>query len=402
MENERKKLLATAQELKNKGAEIITIGGGDPIEYGFINKYASDALIQVSKKGLHMYSYWTNCLSDLKKAIVEFEKKYRNVDYSHEDIILTPGVAGAFQVIHYALLGAGDEIITFEPTHYLTGPTSYFYIFQSKVVAVCTLEVNDWKPNLEELRERISKRTKAIVIVNPNNPTGSVYDEKTLRSIVDIAGEYCLPIISDEIYGLLTFGNVKAKSIAQVASDVPAIVLSGISKVFMCPGWRVGYIAIHDPQGKMAEIIKAAKAISALYGHATSCMATPILYASITAYKGSINEAQRMMQQLQVPRDFTVKRLNEIQGIMCTKPKGTFFAFPHVYAIDPHGKWKTDEDFLIELLKEEHILFSFPGSIFGNSGYGHFRTLLLPELKTLEEVYDRLERFIIKHGVSER
>lgn len=393
-ENGRAKLLTLAKKLQNAGTEILTIGGGDPVQYGFINRYLSNVLIQAAEKGLHMYSYWIDCLSDLKNAITQFEKKHRNVDYNVEDIILAPGVAGAFQVIHYSLLDAGDQVVTFEPTHYVTGPTSYFHIFGSTVTTSRSIEEEDWKPDLEQLRMKINDKTKVIVIVNPNNPTGATYDEKTLTEIVNIAGEYDIPIISDEIYGLITFDDLEVKSIAEIADDVPSIVLSGMSKVFLSTGWRVGYIGFHDPQEKIVEVKKTVKMMAESYGHASSCIATPILYAAIAGFRESPEGAKEMMKQLQVRRDFTYKCLTEIEGISCTKPKGAFYAFPRVNAI---GKmWKSDEEFLLELLKDEHLLFSFPGSMYGNSGYGHFRTLLLPQLEILKEAYNRLERFMAK------
>jgi len=396
---ERQRLLAFAKKLKDAGKEIITIGEGDPVQFGFVNEFLSNFLAKAAEMKLHMYPYATTYQSDLKHAIAEFEKKHRYANYSAEDIILTPGVAGAFQVLHYALLDPGDEIVTFEPSHYLTGPASYLQYFQSKVKACKTTETDDWSPHPEELRKMINERTKAIVLGYPNNPTGAVSDEKTLKDIIDVAGEHDLPIVSDEIYCLLTFDGVEVKTISLLAKDVPAIMLSGMSKVFMATGWRVGYMCFHDPQEKISEVVEAMKKVATSYGHASSCIPTPILYAATEAFrKAPLKEAKEMMRQLQVRRDFTWKRLNEIEGMRCTKPKGAFYAFPHLDAIGEI--WKTDIDFLFELLEQEHVLFSFPGSMYGNSVSTHFRTLLLPKLEVLEIVFDKLERFLSKRTKS--
>jgi len=157
----RKKLMSLARELKNKGTEVLTIGAGDPVQFGFINQFLSNALILAAQKGLHMYAYATTFQIDLKHAIAEFEKKYRNVDYSAEDVILTPGVGGAWQVIHYTLLDAGDEMMAFEPSYYFTGPASHLHVFQSKVTPCRTVETTDWKPDFGVRSKQRGDRRRA-------------------------------------------------------------------------------------------------------------------------------------------------------------------------------------------------------------------------------------------------
>lgn len=382
-------------EREKAGKKVFELYEGDPVLFGYSNQPLSNHLIQAVKEGWHMYPAMTPWRRRLRNAISTFEKRYRNVDYSPEDVILAPGVAGCYQVLHYTLFDAHDEILAIEPTHYLTGPTSYLYYFQSNVISCRSEKTKNWEPDLEELRGKITNRTKGIVVVNPNNPTGVIHKNRILRSIIDIAGEYDIPIIADEIYGLITFDDVKAESIAAIAKDVPVIILNGISKLFMRTGWRVGYMCFHDPQEKMSEVLKVAKKIAESYGHATTCIPTPILVAATKTFEGSIDAGREMVKRLQNHRDFTYKRLNEISGISCPKPEATLYAFPGVHAIGE--VWKTDADFILELLKEEGIIFR-PGSVYGRSGAGHFRTLLLPELQILKEVYDRLERFMIKHS----
>ena len=385
------KLRALKKEMADLGVDVLSLGAGDPSMHGFENKPLSSALVRAAKEGWNMYPYSTPFEDELKKAVANFEKRERNVEYSSEDIILTPGVAGAFQVLHYTLLDPSDEVLTFEPGHYLTGPSTYMYVFESKVVPCRTIEEKDWEPDLEEMRSKMSNKTKVIVISNPNNPTGAVYNEKILKEIVDVAGEYDVPIVSDEIYGLLTF-ETKAISLAEVAKEVPIIVLSGMSKIFQRTGWRLGYIAFHDPDNKMMELTRTAKRVAKLYGHATTCIPTPILFAAIHAFKGSTKSAKTMVEQLKPRRDYTWKRLNEIDGVTCTKPQGGFYAFPHIPQISQ--KWKSDEHFAQELLKQEKLMLPFVGSIFGKSGIAHMRVIFLPQIQTIQEGLRRLERFI--------
>jgi len=231
--------------------------------------------------------------------------------------------------------------------------------------------------------------------VNPNNPTGAVYSERALKEIVNIAGENDLPIISDEIYGLITFDGIVAKPTAEVAKDVPVIALSGMSKIFMRTGWRVGYICFHDPEGKISELSRVIKRVAGLYGHGITTMPTSILFAATKAFQGSIDAGIEMTKKLQVNRDITMKHIQEIEGVTCVKPKGTLYCFPKVHEI---GKtWKTDEEFMLDLLKDKDVLFN-RGSGYGDSGFGHFRLLLLPDQTIIDDALNRLEHFLQQHS----
>lgn len=384
-------LSRTKKELERAGKEIIDLAVGDPVAGGFINQQLCEELIQVAKVDSNSSSIGRDTtILKLKEAIANFEKKYRRVEYSSDEILITPGVAGAFNVIHNALLNSGDEILTPDPAHYLSWPSTYLRLFQARPVGSRTEEGRNWEPDLEDLRRNITSKTKAIIIINPNNPTGAVYPEKTLKNIADIAAECNLPIISDEIYGLITYDGMEARSTASIAGEVPVIVLSSISKIFVALGWRVGYMAFHDPRGKIKDIFEVAQGVSYAYGHLVSGMPTPILAAAARVYSRPPTAGKEMVHQLQTRRDYAHKHLNEISGISCTKPNGGMFCFPHVHSM-PEAR--TDEDFALRLLREQSILVN-PGSYFGASGRRHFRTSLLPKLEVLENSYGRLEKFM--------
>ncbi|NIM44736.1 MAG: aminotransferase class I/II-fold pyridoxal phosphate-dependent enzyme [Nitrososphaeria archaeon] len=401
------------EELERKGKRVIGLYDGDVVLFGHSNPPLSEILAQAAWEGWHMYPSSTTWQSQLRETIAEFERSYRGVKYKVEDVILTPGVSGCYRLLHNTLLDPGDELLALEPAHYLWGPSSYMYCFDSKIVTSGCDEANDWEPDLDELRAAMSEKTKGIILDHPNNPTGAIHSDNALKQIVSIAGEYDIPIISDEIYGLITYDGAEAKSMPTLAGDVPVIVLSSMSKRFMKPGWRVGYMCLHDPQGKMEEYSKILRKVALIYGHATSNIATPILVAATRAFRRSLAglqsefrdvggvestetdfEEREMLRNLQRRRDFTWRRLNEIEEVRCTKPKASLYAFPHVEAID--DSWKTTEEFILELLKEEGIMFA-PGNLFGKSGVGHFRTLLTPNLEILEEAYNRLEGFLKRH-----
>lgn len=367
----------------------------DPVVAGFENPFLSKYLIQTARERWNMYPDNSDWENRLKEAVANFERRERHLESTPEDIVPCPGCAGAFNVLHHALLDPGDEVVISDPSHYLTGPTSYWSYFSARPVAYRCKEEDDWEPDLDDLRAKLSSKTKALFINNPNNPTGAVYDENLLRRIVDIAGEHDLPIISDEIYGLITYDGLKATSVATVSGDVPTITVSGFSKFFMGPGWRVGYMLFHDPSGKIKTLEETIKKVAHVYGFSTDGMATPILVAATRVYENehAYRPGRKMTKRLQVRRDFTWKRLNEIQGISCVKPRGAFFAFAHVQGIGEI--WKHDEDFLISLLNEEQVAFD-AGSWYGECGFAHFRVVFLQDLKVLEKAFDKLERFMKK------
>jgi len=397
----RDTFLDAIKERRAAGKEVLDIQAGDPVVWGFTYQNLSRHLINIIKEGWHMYPPSSPWEMNLRNAIVQFEKKYRGVGYSPDDIIVAPGVAAVMSLLHYAILEQGDEVISWNPSHYLAAPTKYWPYIGAKPIVCKTLEEEDWKPDIDDLRKRITARTKAIFVNSPNNPTGAVYDDKVLKEIINIAGQHEIPIISDEIYGLITFGGVEAHSMPTLSKDVAIIMLSGMSKIFMRPGWRVGYMCIHDPRGNLEEVRKAIKKIAKAYGHGPSCMPTPILGAASRIYEDAVEnglqESAEMIKELERRKTYTMKRFNQMKGVKCSDPKGALYAFPRILGI---GKaWKTDTEFLLDLLKEEGVMFD-PGSSYGTLGESHIRTLTMPKIEILETVYNKLEHFLAKRGTA--
>lgn len=402
---------AIAESYEKKRIKWYRLLGADCPLTGHRNNALRSILIEVIKEGWDYYPSETDCLYDFKEAVTIFERRNRKVGYDPEDIIAVSGVAAGWQLIHNVILEPGDEIVVAEPAHYLTGPASYMYYLGAKVVQVPMIEEEQWALDLSALRRAVTDKTKAIVVDHPNNPTGHIYGEKERKSIVDVAGEHNIPIISDELYCEITYDGNESPSMAAISGDVPVVVMTSFSKLFMAPGWRVGYVAFHDPQGKMTDVKKACTRLAETYGHTTTSIPLPILVAATRALlrmgrvhdevawaqdvKGPMDESMDMLKKLQERRDYTYKRLCEIDGIDVVNAMATLYMFPKVEGI---GKiWKTTEDFLLELLKEERVAFS-NGLDYGDGGFGHFRTLFLNDIDVLEEVYNRLDRFMKKRA----
>ncbi len=243
----------------------------------------------------------------------------------------------------------GDEILFPGPTY--SPYIAYTKFFEGTPVAYETIEKEGWVPNIDDLRNKISPKTKAIVITNPNNPTGSVYSEKYLKEIIDIAGENNLPIISDEIYDQLTYEKPFV-STAALTNDVPIIGLNGFSKVYQMTGWRLGYMYFKG-QGKILDDLKMGVEKQC---RIRLCANTPVQIAGAAALNGPQGFVKGIVEKLKQRRDYAYKRLNEIEGVSTTKPEGAFYIFPKIEDVGEGKRWKNDLEFVIQLLKETGVL----------------------------------------------
>jgi aspartate/methionine/tyrosine aminotransferase len=291
-----------------------------------------------------------------------------------------------------SLVDPGDEILFPGPTYppYI----SYAKFFGGAPVAYETIEEEGWQPNVDDLRSKVSKKTCALVITNPNNPTGAVFGKKVVKQMLDIAAENDLLVISDEIYDRLTFTDDFA-STARLAKDIPVVGLNGFSKVYRMTGYRLGYVYFKAQGNQLNELKQAIEKECRI----RICANTPVQKAGVAALNGPQNEVQDYVAKLKQRSEYSWKRLNEIEGISCAKPEGAFYVFPKIH--DVGSQWKTDLDFVLHLLKETGVL-TVNGSGFDPIyGAGHFRAVTLPPIETQEEAFNELERFMKKKPKKE-
>ncbi|ASJ16892.1 alanine aminotransferase [Thermococcus chitonophagus] len=371
-----------ARELEKKGIKVIRLNIGDPVKFDFQPpEHMKEAYCKAIKDG-HNYYGDSEGLLELREAIVEREKKKNGVDITPEDVRVTAAVTEALQLLFGALLDPGDEVLIPGPSY---PPYTGLVKFLGGVpVEYRTVEEDGWQPDIDDLRRKITERTKAIAVINPNNPTGALYEKKTLKEILNVAGEYDIPVISDEIYDLMTYEG-KHVSPGSLTKDVPVIVMNGLSKVYFATGWRLGYLYYVDPENKLAEIREAVDKLARI----RICPNTPAQFAAIAGLTGSMDYLEEYMKKLKERRDYIYKRLNEIPGISTTKPQGAFYIFPKI----EDGPWKDDKEFVLDVLHNAHVLFVH-GSGFGEYGRGHFRAVFLPPVEILEEAMDRFEKFM--------
>ncbi len=385
-----------AEDISRSGKKPVKVYGADVLDWGHKSEEITDVLAKAVKEGWGgHYMGHTSLLPELKKAFAGFEREQRGVDCDEDDIIPVSGIGPGWSLLHYSLLEPGDEMVCLQPAHYFWNPATQLRQYGAKAVGADTIEDGDWRPDIEDLRRKITRRTKAVVMVHPNNPTGTVYPEKSVKAVLDVAGENDLAVISDEIYDLITYDGVRTKSAAAISSDVPVITTYSTSKFFMNPGWRIGYLHVHDPSDRMKAYTMTLKQVARAYGGAQSTIPTFLAAAATRVFMGPFSFKKPFLAKLQKSRDSTYRWLNQIEGIRCTRPQGSIYAFPRVEGVG--RRWPNIQKFLTEFAKKEGVAF-VPGSYFGPQGEGHFRTLLLPDIRVLDDVYGRLERFMKANG----
>lgn len=375
-------ILLPARELENKGIELLKLNIGDPNKYDFDTpEHIKRALCDAVMTGDNGYSPSEGEL-ELREAIMERQRE-RGADIDVSDIVITTGVSESLSLLYGALLSPGDEILIPGPSY---PPYTALAKFVSAVpVAYRTLEEEDWQPDVDDIKRKITEKTKAIAIINPNNPTGALYPKETILEIINICGENNLPLISDEIYDRIVFDGT-FYSPTQLTKDIPIIVFNGMSKVYVAPGWRVGYTAFVNPHGELDSIIDGYLRQARVRISANA----PCQRAYAAALRGPQDHIKELVRKIKERRDFFYKRINEIRGLSTRKPEGAFYIFPKIES----AKWVDDKQFVLDVLQNAHVVLVHGSGFDQTYGKGHFRSVLLPPMETLEKALDAIEQFM--------
>ena len=380
-------VIDNAGEAIKNGKKIFPLNIGDPVAFDFPTPdHIKQALIEAVKTNKNYYSP-SEGIPELKQAIIGKEKKVNNVNIPKGNVVITSGVSEGIQMLLSSLVEDGDEILVPGPAYppYI----SYSKFWNGKPITYETLEGENWQPNPEDIRKKISEKTQAIILINPNNPTGAITNKKIVKKILDIAGEHNLTVISDEIYDQIRYVE-EFVSTSKLAKDIPVVGLNGFSKVYLMTGWRLGYVYFHDQNDELKNLKEAIEKQARI----RICASTPVQMAGIAALNGPQNHVADMVNKLKIRRDYSWKRLNEIEGISCTKPEGAFYVFPKIRDIG--SKWKTDIEFVVELLQDTGVLLVHGSGFDPIYGSGHVRGVFLPPIETLEQAFNRVEQFMKK------
>ncbi len=380
-------VIVNAARISEMGKKIFYLNIGDPVAFDFPTpNHIKQALIEAVQSGENNYSP-SEGNPELRKAIVEKEKLINEVDITSENVLITSGVSEGIRMLMSSLVEKGDEILVPGPAY--SPYISYSKAYDGTPITYETIEEERWQPNIEDLRRKISEKTRVIVIINPNNPSGALYREKVVKRILDIAGEHDLLVLSDEIYDQIRYTEDYV-STAHLAKDLPVVVLNGFSKVYLMTGWRLGYMYFYEPNGELDELKKAIMKEQRI----RICSNTPVQMAGIAALRGPQDHIKVMVEKLRLRRDYAWRRLNGIEGISCAKPEGAFYVFPKIR--DVGSKWKTDMEFAVELLLETGVLLVHGSGFDPIYGAGHVRGVFLPPIETLEQAFNEVERFMNK------
>uniref|UniRef100_A0A7C4JRZ5 alanine transaminase n=1 Tax=Thermodesulfobacterium geofontis TaxID=1295609 RepID=A0A7C4JRZ5_9BACT len=376
-------IVEASEEAKKRGKDLIYLNIGDPVKYGFKTpKSIIEAVCKALQKNYNSYSE----SSGIPEAIKAIEANALKRGIKPVDIYITQGASEAIEFAISALVNSEENILLPCPCY----PLYQAIVSKFRIEARYYLldEDKNWEPDIESIEPLIDKKTRAIVIINPNNPTGAIYSKETLERIVEIAKRYNLVILSDEIYDqYILEDNLKYVSIASLSDEVPVITFNGLSKNYFAPGFRIGWGIISGPKDLLEDYIEAIHKLA----RTRLCAPHPLQYAIPVALNNENHYIKEVIQMLRRRRDILVEGLNQIPSISCVKPLGAFYAFPRLEI--PHID---DLEFTKKLILEEGVVVVH-GSGFGQKpGTKHFRIIFLPEEKILEEALERIERFIKK------
>lgn len=373
-----------ASEVAKSGKEMLYLNIGDPNLFDFSTpKHLIDKTYEAMLANKCGYAPSSGIPAAVKA--IEGEAQRKGIE-NILDIFVTTGASEAIELCLTALLNEGDNILTPTPGY------SLYTAVQSKLQAYENPyymdESNGWQPDVEDIKSKINEKTRGIILINPNNPTGSVSDEKTLREIVALAKQHNLIIFADEIYDKLIIDeDKKFVSIASLDKDVPCITFGGLSKNYLAPGFRIGWGIISGRKEQLANYIEAVNKML----RARLSANHPEQYAIAPALEGDHTHLKVAMGKLKSRRDLTIKMLNEIPGISCVRPDGAFYAFAKIELKN------SDDHFVKELLRETGVVI-VPGSGFGQRpGTSHFRVVFLPQEEVLAKAYEKIAEFYTKY-----
>ncbi len=379
-------VLKHAKRLEDEGQRILKLNIGNPAPFGF---EAPEEILQDVIRNLPISQGYSDSkgLFSARKAVMQYCQQKNIEGVTIEDIYLGNGVSELIVMALQALLNNGDEVLIPAPDYPLwTAATS---LAGGKAVHYLCDEQSDWYPDLADIKAKISRNTKAILLINPNNPTGAVYPKEVLEQIVEIARQHNLVIFSDEIYDKILYDGAQHISTASLAPDVLCLTFNGLSKSYRVAGFRSGWVIISGPKHKAKSYIEGLDILANM----RLCANVPAQHAIQTALGGyqSINDLVLPHGRLYEQRNRAWELLNAIPGVSCVKPMGALYAFPK---IDPKVcPIHNDEKFVLDLLLQEKLLI-VQGTAFNWPWPDHFRVVTLPRVDDLELAIGRIGNFL--------
>jgi alanine-synthesizing transaminase len=389
-------VLDRAREMEEEGQRIIKLNIGNPGVFGFDvpEEIQQDVIRNITKSGVYTESQG---LFEPRKAIMHYTQSKHIPGVTVDDIIIGNGVSELIVMAMQGLLNNGDQVLIPAPDYplwtaatTLAGGTPRHYLCD---------EDNDWLPNLEDIESKINANTRAIVVINPNNPTGALYPKETLLGLIEIARHHGLVLFADEIYDKVLYDGNEHISIASLAEDVLFVTFNGLSKNYRACGYRAGWMIVSGDKSHAEEYIEGLNMLASM----RLCSNVPGQLAIQTSLGGyqSIDDLVAPHGRLCKQRDLAYEMLTAIPGVTCFKPKAAMYLFPK---LDPEiYPIKNDQQFVLDLLEEEKVLL-VQGTGFNWRSPDHFRVVFLPNVDDLTLAINRIARFLknyrTKHGAK--
>jgi alanine-synthesizing transaminase len=379
-------ILREAKRLEEEGHRILKLNIGNPAPFGF---EAPDEIIQDVIRNLPQAQGYCDSkgLFSARKAVMQYTQQQgiRGVDI--EDVFIGNGVSELIVMAMQGLLNNGDEVLVPAPDYPLW--TAAVTLSGGRPVHYRCDEQAGWDPDLDDLRAKLTPRTRGIVVINPNNPTGAVYSREVLKEIADLASEHGLVLFADEIYDKILYDDAVHVPLASLTEDTLVLTFGGLSKNYRAAGFRTGWLIASGARLRARDYLEGLEILASM----RLCSNVPTQHAVQTALGGyqSIDDLVRPGGALREQRDLAVSLLNQIPGVTCVQPKGALYLFPR---LDPAvHRIRDDEQFVLDFLLEEKVLL-VQGTAFNWPEPDHFRIVFLPRPDDLEHAVTRLGHFL--------
>ncbi len=381
-------VVVPATELEAQGHSIIKLNIGDPIAYPGLPtpSHMVEAFVNALNDGRNGYSP-SYGLPELRKAIARDEVR-KGWPASPSDVYVCHGVTEALQILFQATLEEGDQVLAPGP-HY-PPYMAYPQMYGAETIEYRLKSRNGWSLDFEDIEAKMNEHVRLLVLINPNNPTGAVIGKEEIDRLLSILDSWpnCI-LVADEIYDGLDFSN-RQISAASRSNSVPVVVLNGVSKVYYAPGWRIGYMALHDPKSGMISVRDGIERIL----RSRLCASTPAQLGFLAGLEQDRSWMESYSDRVKERRDVCLDRIASIEGLEVEAPEGAFYMFVRL----TDEQWKdNDKEFVLKLLHEEHVLLVHGSGFSKDKGKGHVRLVFLPDVPTLHTAFDRIDSFLQRH-----
>jgi alanine-synthesizing transaminase len=373
-------IVAEARKVEAAGRKVRYLNIGDPITFGFETPpHLVEAVVRAVRDGHNGYAPSVG-IEPAREAVAA-ECSSRGMPVTPDRVVITSGTSEGIELALTALAEAGDEVLVPVPTYPLY--TAVLAKIGARPVFYRTDPSRGWLPDVDHVRSLVSPATRALVVIDPNNPTGATYSSEIRRGLIELAERHNFPLLADEVYGDLAFdGPVQA--LAALDPDAPVISFSSLSKAYLAPGWRAGWMAVGRTE-RLDEVLGGIRKLA----DGRLCATGPMEYAIVAALTGDRTHQDRFRAALRERAELTTRRLNAIEGMTVVAPTAAFYAMPRV-ALPPGV---TDEDFVLALLRATGVLCVY-GSGFGTRPEdGFFRVVFLASPAELSGIYDAIDSF---------